>query len=140
MSGPRTDCKIRLSGELRVPQIPIIGAGRPSYVKRGDYLRYRMPGGADPEYWGRVVGFVTADNIKGEHIIIVMMMLGGCMCERWVDPEWVYDTASSDGVKIFREKIEWFYSDDFLWTPQEVARQCYDLTVEQIKAKLGKSE
>lgn len=121
----RTDVKIQAEfNEVRVPQIPLCSGGRPSYVTRGDFIEW----GAG--FRGRIVGLVKEAgdlDVKENHLVTVMIMLSGCCCERWVKASEV--TNSARGRKSLQggamvKKGAWFYSDGFLNTPVDSARDC----------------
>lgn len=124
----RTDCTIRTTGEIRLPRIPLVGAGRPSHVKRGDFIQWRI---GTIVCWGRIIGFVTAHDLKSEHIVVAMFH-NGAVWERWADPADVDDAWTQDTQSTFHRKTKWLFSPEFLDTPVDIARQSYDLTVEQM--------
>ena len=77
--------------ELRIPSVPITSPGRPSSVKRGDWVSWVWEG---TYFTGRVLGvFDSPDNDGEEWLCVSMLMLGGSCCERWVDPKDVVNTA-----------------------------------------------
>lgn len=122
----RTDVTVDTIESIRCPQIPLIGAGRPPHVTRGDWIEWRTGG---LHCVGRVIGTVVNPDDEETYIVVAMQMLGGCVCERWVKPGWVFNTARNS----YEEKRHWISGDDFLDTPPDVARDAFNLTVEEMK-------
>jgi hypothetical protein len=80
----RTDCKVTTDDKVRLPQIPFHSPGRNTYAERGNFVSFTI--GDDPlTKLGRVIGFVTADDIEGKYLIVAMLISGLC-CEHWVNP------------------------------------------------------
>jgi len=132
----RKDCKVtETCGKdnigLRAPQIkpPCYG----SFVRRGDMVVWQddksLPG---VQQMGRVIGFVTAHNLNGTYLVVARFLRGLCD-EFWVDPATVIDCYP--GQDFHGEKMAWLFGPDFLKTPVDVARQCYEYTVEGMKAR-----
>ena len=65
-----------------------------------------------------------------------MQMLGGCVCERWVKPDWVVNTAwgGASHNNQFMAKRMWLAGDEFMKTPPDVARRAFDLTVDEMES------
>jgi len=124
----RTDVKVREKVKVRCPEIPITTAGRPSTVERGDWVEW------SDGFRGRMIGAVTNPDDGNEYIVVVMQMLGGCCCERWVMPEDVINTAYGSGshVEMYYDKASWLYGSQFMYTKPDAARQCFNLTVDDM--------
>ncbi len=122
----RTDVKVRQKIEVRCKEIPLYSAGRPGSVKRGDWVEW------GDGFRGRVVGSVVDPEDRKEYLVVVMQMLGGCCCERWVLPAEVTNTAYGHGVfsNTYYDKAAWLFGDQFMHTKPDAARQCFDLTVD----------
>ena len=86
----RTDVKISTKRKIRCPQIPVCSVGRPMKIGHGDYIEWKWD---DYLHWGRVIGIVTGAELKKPKICVMMSLLGGTFCERWVDPEDVTNTS-----------------------------------------------
>ena len=128
----RTDVTVDTTRSIRCPQIPLIGAGRPSHVTRGDWIEWETGG---LHCMGRVIGTVVNPDDNEDYIVIAMQMLGGCVCERWAKPEWVFNTAfggASHGNEMMAKR-KWLAGDEFMDTPPDVARDAFNHTVEEMK-------
>ena len=126
----RTDVKVRTTGKVRIPNIPIGSAGRAPFIERGDFVLVDV---GSHTYYGRVIGFVTdtADNDK-DYIVIVTHTPTGSIWEQWVEPHQVLD-ASYSICGLYESKMRWFYSKDFLQTPTDIARSAGTLPYESIE-------
>lgn len=86
---------------------------------------------------GRIIGTVVNPDDNEDYIVVAMQMLGGCVCERWVKPEWVRNTAwggASHG-NLMMAKRKWLAGDEFMETPPDVARDAFNLTVAEMELK-----
>lgn len=128
----RTNVTVDTTRSVRCHQMPIIGAGRPPYVTRGDWVEWKTGG---LRCMGRVIGIVVDPDDKEIYIVVAMQMLGGCICERWAKPEWVYNTAygGASHHNVMMAKRKWLAGDEFLETPPDIARDAFNLTVEEMK-------
>lgn len=122
----RTDVTVNTSRKLRCLQIPITSPGRCPIVERGDWVEWEVERHC---HRGRVVGTVVNPDNKEEYLVVILQMLGGSCCERWVLPADVID-ARRNG---FSDKAAWMYSDEaFLATPPDKARDCFNLLVKEM--------
>ena len=122
----RTDCKIDENKSLRLDQIPLCSAGRPTHAKRGMFIEW-SDGGVTTRM-GRIIGVVTADDVD-KPMFCVAMFLRGDVCERWVAAADVLDAWTGDGMF---EKTAWFFGNDFVNTPPRLARRIFDMTIETV--------
>lgn len=124
----RTDCTIDLEGELRLPNIPIGSPGRRAWAKRGDVVEYRVgptgPGESSWSFIGRVIGIVNAHDLREPHLCVAMLLRGSESCEMWITPSQVVDCYDLENVHT-GVKALWLFSDAFLKTPVDMARNCH---------------
>ena len=123
----RTDVTVDTEKKLRLPQIPLFSPGRCHEAGRGDYVEWETRGSS---YRGRAIGVVTNPDDSQELLCVAMQMLGGCVCERWVDPSWVIDARSSSDA--YEEKSRWLHSEDFLSTHPDKATNAFNLLTEEL--------
>jgi hypothetical protein len=122
----RTDVIVVTEGRHRVPQIPTFSPGRKHYVERGDMVEWYI---SNIHHVGRVIGFTTDKDDENKLYIVVAHIIQDLVAERWVEPKDVHDCYSVSHY----QKMQWLFSDNFLKTDVDKARQCWELTVEQMK-------
>jgi len=125
----RTDVKIKTTGKVRIPSIPISSPGRAPFIERGDFIIADI---GSHLYYGRVIGFVTNPDDHKDYIVVVTHTPTGSIWEQWVEPHQVVD-ASYSICGLYESKMRWFYSKDFLRTPPDVARNASNLMYESIE-------
>ena len=126
----RTDVKVRRSGEVRLPNIPLVGS-RKSWASAGDFIQFKV-GGYDN--FGRVIGFVNPPEDPNSTLIVVLMLSStGCLWERWVRPEDVVDCSGFLTLRTYYAKLQWYFSEAFEMTPPDVARNAFNLTVDELR-------
>jgi len=131
-----TDRKIKTQFMIRLEQIPISCAGRSPYAKRGTYVEYEIECKEGdkiltPIYGrGRVIG-LTTDECDIQFLVVAQFNFMGLIYERWIRPKYVIDAAESSN--LFSDKASWFFSDDFLSTDVDIARQAFDLSAAQLR-------
>ena len=124
----RTDVTVQTEGEVRCSEIPLLSPGRPSSVKRGDWVQWQI---GTHDRTGRVIGFVSPPEEPDKtYLVVAWLMLGGTVCENWVDPDLVVDTALGDN--LFEDKANWLFGEDFHRTPVDKARQCFQLYLSEM--------
>lgn len=125
----RTDVKVNQRGLTRCPEIPIASPGRPSSVTRGDWIEW------GDGFRGRIIGTVVDPDDRKQYLVVVMQMLDGCCCERWVLPEHVTNTAHGNAGSqrdMYHDKASWLFGEQFFTTKPDAARQCFELTVDHM--------
>lgn len=80
----------------------------------------------------RVIGFVKADG--REWLCCVYMQTGGHLHECWIDPDDVVEIRDGKNC-LYGDKAKWFYSDEFLATPVDKARNVSELLYEDLISK-----
>lgn len=127
----RTDVRIYPHCSLRLPQIPLHSPGRNSSAGRGDVVWWQVGEAANAlTQFGRVICVIEERDDSAKTYLCVAMLLGGDMCcERWVDPAQVFDCRTVRN----HEMLQWLCGMDFLLTPIDKARQCFDLNVTALK-------
>lgn len=123
----RRDVTIDLEGSLRCPEIPIFSPGRNAWAKRGDLIEFTIGG---LECRGRVIGVVEDPDDFTKYLCVAKHMLCGTCCEAWVHPMHVIDVRSCHNE--MQDKMAWLYGDQFLFTKPDAARQCFELTVDEM--------
>ena len=124
----RTDVTVQTEGSIRCSEIPLLSPGRPSSVKRGDWVQWQI---GTHDRVGRVIGFVSPpEEPEKVYLVVAHLMLGGAACENWVDPDLVVDTSIGDG--LFQDKASWLFSKDFIRTSVDKARDCFNLHASEL--------
>lgn len=127
----RTDVKVRRVGNVRLPNIPLVGS-RPAYTSVGDMLQFRI---SNHDHLGRVVGFVNPpEDPENTFIVVLLLSVQGVVYERWVLPADVVDCGSLLTLRSYYDKLRWYFSEDFEDTPPDLARNAFNLTADEIRA------
>lgn len=132
----RTDITIFRETTVRCPQIPCPAVGRPSSVGNGDWIEWQFDGDIGSER-GRVVGWLKNPDDGEIYLCVIMELLGGQLCERWVPPSKVINTAHGAGQFAERctVKQNWLHSARFLTTPERLSRNIWDESEEKFTAQ-----
>lgn len=118
----RTDVVFDTERRLKNP-CPMVGS--PDTLGRGDWIEWEMSSGSTDR--GRIIGIVKPNDECQEYFCVAWHIRSGGISERWILPKYVTAGFRGRDVSLFLEKVNWLYSDDFLKTPPEIARQVWDL-------------
>lgn len=126
----RTDVTVKTKGYLKCCRATG-SLNKHGMAERGDWVTSRNSSHNRLMHC-RVVGFVVADG--REWLCCVYMQTGGHLHECWIDPDDVVEIRDGKNC-LYRDKAKWFYSDEFLDTPVDKARNVSELLYEDLISK-----
>jgi hypothetical protein len=130
----RDDVKVDTKNKVRIPSIQV-GSVRPCTVGRGDFVEFKDPGNVTR--MGRIIGTLNSPDDGRVYLCVVMISLGGFLCERWVLPDDVVNTRyGSDYMCQYGDKAKWFHSAAFLDTPVDEQRNVSNLLHEDLSVEI----
>ncbi len=125
----RTDVQVTTQGHRKCRRATG-SLNKHGMAERGDWITAHA-GALEPRYC-RIIGFVKADG--REWLCCVYMQTGGHLHECWIDPDDVVEIRDGKNC-LYGDKAKWFYSNEFLATPVDKARNVSELLYEDLISK-----
>lgn len=128
----RTDVSVRT--RFKPFKIASVKDGAYRTLQPGDFVWYQD---SEVAMFARVYGTVWTKHWPQQKTgdICVIVMSDGLVFERWIRKEQI-NKIIRPSPELIRTMV-WFYSAQFLNTPEEVARDCMDRTSTQLLASIG---